>query len=178
MNLPNLLSVLRLLATPLMLWLAWHGRTDAFLLLTFAAWFTDALDGWLARRLNQCTALGARLDSWGDLAFYTALSLGSWWLWPERLRAEGLAIVLIVTSYLLPALVGVLKFRRLPSYHTWAVKGAAVVTAGGVIALLLFDLGWPLRIAAAVCIYAAVEEIAISVRLKQLRSNIASYWQL
>lgn len=178
MNLPNLLSVLRLLATPLMLLFAWRGQHDAFLLLMFAAWFTDALDGWLARRLNQCTALGARLDSWGDLAFYIALSLGAWWLWPERLRAEGTAIVLIVTSYLLPALIGALKFHRLPSYHTWAVKVAAVVTACGVIALLLFDLGWPLRIAAAVCVYAALEEIAISMRLKELRSNIASYWRL
>ncbi len=178
MNLPNLLSLLRLLATPPMLWFAWRGQHDAFLLLMLAAWLTDALDGWLARRLNQCTALGARLDSWGDLAFYIALSLGAWWLWPERLRAEGIAIVLIIISYLLPAVIGLLKFRRLPSYHTWAVKLAAVVTAGGVIGLLLLDIGWPLRIAAVVCIYAALEEIAITFRLRALRSNIPGYWRL
>lgn len=178
MNLPNLLSLLRLLATPVMLWFAWHGQYEAFLWLMLAAWFTDALDGWLARRLNQCTALGARLDSWGDLAFYSALSLGTWWLWPERLRAEGVAIVAIITSYLLPAMIGFIKFRQLPSYHTWAVKLAAVVTAVGVIGLLLFDLGWPLRIAALVCVYAAVEEIAITFRLRILRPNIRSYWQV
>lgn len=178
MNLPNLLSVLRLLATPAMLLLAWQGNGSAFLLLMVAAWCTDALDGWLARRLNQCTALGARLDSWGDLAFYIALSLGAWWLWPERLRAEGIAIVLIIASYLLPALIGLLKFRRLPSYHTRAVKAAAVVTVGGVMGLLLFDIGWPLRIAAAVCVCAALEEIAISIKLHDLRSNIRSYREL
>lgn len=177
MNLPNLLSLLRLLATPLMLWFAWHGQQQVFLWLMFAAWLTDALDGWLARRLNQCTALGARLDSWGDLAFYMALSLGTWWLWPDRLRAEGVFILLIIVSYLLPALIGLLKFRQLPSYHTRAVKVAAVVTAAGVIVLLLFDLGWPLRIAAVVCVYAAVEEIAITFKLHVLRSNIRSYWQ-
>lgn len=177
MNLPNLISLLRLLATPVMLWFAWHGLHDAFLLLMLAAWLTDALDGWLARRLKQCTTLGARLDSWGDLAFYTALSLGAWWLWPERLHAEGIAIVLIVASYLLPAIIGFLKFRQLPSYHTRAVKVAAVVTAVGVIGLLLFDIAWPLRIAAAVCVYAAVEEIAITFRLRVLRPNIRSYWQ-
>jgi Phosphatidylglycerophosphate synthase len=178
MNLPNLLSLLRLLATPLMLWFAWRGQHDAFLWLMLAAWLTDALDGWLARRLQQCTPLGAQLDSWGDLAFYIALSLGAWWLWPERLRVEGVAIVLIVVSYLLPAVIGLLKFRRLPSYHTRAVKIAAVVTAGGVIGLLLFEMGWLLRIAAVVCAYAAAEEIAITLRLHQLRSNIRSYREL
>ncbi|MEW6645712.1 MAG: CDP-alcohol phosphatidyltransferase family protein [Pseudomonadota bacterium] len=178
MNLPNLLSLLRLLATPVMLWFAWHGQHEAFLWLMLAAWLSDALDGWLARRLNQRTALGARLDSWGDLAFYTALSLGAWWLWPERLRAEGVAIVAIITSYLLPAVIGFIKFRQLPSYHTRAVKVAAVVTAMGVIGLLFFDLGWPLRLAALVCAYAALEEVAITLRLRTLRSNIRSYWQV
>lgn len=178
MNLPNLLSLLRLLATPVMLWFAWRGQQQAFLLLMLAAWLTDAVDGWLARRLKQCTALGARLDSWGDLAFYIALSLGAWWLWPERLRTEGLAIILIITSYLLPAVIGLLKFRRLPSYHTRAVKVAALVTAVGVIGLLLFDVGGPLRIAAVVCLYAAGEEIAISMKLRALRSNIRSYRDL
>lgn len=177
MNLPNLLSLLRLLATPVLLWFAWHGLHDAFLWLMFAAWFTDALDGWLARRLQQCTALGARLDSWGDLAFYSALSLGAWWLWPERLRAEGAAVVVIIVSYLLPAIIGFLKFRQLPSYHTWAVKVAAVVTAVGVSGLLLFDYAWPLRLAALVCAYAALEEVAITCKLRTLRSNIRSYWQ-
>jgi CDP-diacylglycerol--glycerol-3-phosphate 3-phosphatidyltransferase len=178
MNLPNLLSLLRLLATPLMLLLAWHGAAAFFLALMLAAWLTDALDGWLARRLQQCTALGAQLDSWGDLAFYIALSLGAWWLWPERLRAEGIAIVFIIASYLLPAVIGLLKFRHLPSYHTRAVKAAALVTAGGVIGLLIFDMAWLLRLAAVVCAYAAAEEIAITLNLRKLRSNIRSYREL
>jgi CDP-diacylglycerol--glycerol-3-phosphate 3-phosphatidyltransferase len=178
MNLPNLLSLSRLLMTPLMLLLAWRGYGTAFLVLMLAAWSTDAVDGWLARRLNQCTTLGARLDSWGDLTFYTAVSLGAWWLWPERLRAEAGVIMLIITSYLLPAIVGLLKFRRLPSYHTWAVKVAAVVSALGVVGLLVFGIGWPLYIAAILCVYAALEEIMISMKLQVLRSNIRSYREL
>lgn len=178
MNLPNALSLLRLLLAPVMVGMAWRALSDVFLLLTFAAWITDALDGYLARRLHQCSELGARLDSWGDLAFYSALAVGAWWLWPERLRAEGIFVMLLVVSYLLPALIGLLKFRRLPSYHTRAVKVAAVITAAGVAALLLFDIRWPLRLAAVVCLYAALEEIAITTRLRRLRSDIPSYWRL
>lgn len=178
MNIPNALSLLRLLVTPLMLLVAWHGAERAFLILMFMAWTTDALDGYLARRWNQCTALGARLDSIGDLAFYTALSLGAWWLWPERLQAQALAIGVIVASYLLPVFVGLIKFHRLPSYHTHAVKFAAVVTAVAVIALLVFDSGWLMYLAAPVCLYAALEEIAITLLLRELRDNIPSVWRL
>lgn len=178
MNLPNLLSLLRIVLAPLMLWLAWRGEREAFIAMLLLAWLSDAVDGWLARRLKQITELGARLDSWGDLALYLSLALGAWWLWPERIRTEALAVAIILAAYFLPVCVGLIKFRHLTSYHTWAVKAAAVTTALAVIALLLLDVGWPLRAAAAVSLYAAVEEIAISLRLQRLRSDIASYWHL
>lgn len=178
MNLPNLLSLLRIVLAPLMLWLAWRGEREAFIAMLLLAWLSDAVDGWLARRLKQITELGARLDSWGDLALYLSLALGAWWLWPERIRTEALAVAIILAAYFLPVCVGLIKFRHLTSYHTWAVKAAAVTTALAVIALLLLDVGWPLRAAAAVSLYAAVEEIAITLRLQRLRSDIASYWHL
>jgi len=175
MNLPNLLSLLRIVLAPLMLYLAWNGEREAFLVVLILAWVSDALDGWLARRLNQITALGASLDSWGDMALYFSLALGAWWLWPERLQSEAIAVSVILASYFVPVVVGLLKFHRLTSYHTWAVKAAAVATAVGVIGLLLFSLAWPLRIAAVLSFYAGMEEIMISLRLRTLRSDIASY---
>jgi len=69
MNIPNILTMGRILMIPLMVvcfyWLGEGGRTWASLLFAAAA-VTDWLDGYLARRLNQTSALGAFLDPVAD----------------------------------------------------------------------------------------------------------------
>ncbi len=69
MNLPNVLSLLRLAAVPLMvvaylLPLEWSGILAAVVF--GLASLTDLLDGYLARRLGQETILGAFLDPVAD----------------------------------------------------------------------------------------------------------------
>ncbi len=62
MNLPNLLSFTRLLLSPLILFLEFSQGIALFVLLAL----TDALDGFLARKLNQETELGKLLDPLAD----------------------------------------------------------------------------------------------------------------
>lgn len=66
---PNLASVTRILITPLVgyyLWLGTDNATLICLILLIVAALTDFLDGFLARRLNQITALGMILDPLAD----------------------------------------------------------------------------------------------------------------
>ncbi|MGX1763509.1 CDP-alcohol phosphatidyltransferase family protein, partial [Streptomyces lydicus] len=67
LTVPNVLSVLRLLGVPLLLWLMLVQRADgwAFALL-IASGVTDFLDGKLARLLDQSSRLGALLDPFVD----------------------------------------------------------------------------------------------------------------
>lgn len=60
---PNLFTLARLLAIPLFVWLLFgrHNRAAAAWLLA-ALGSTDWVDGWLARRLDQATELGAMFD--------------------------------------------------------------------------------------------------------------------
>jgi CDP-diacylglycerol--glycerol-3-phosphate 3-phosphatidyltransferase len=67
-NVPNLLSCVRLSLVPVFLWLAWNDLSRAFFVCLIVSVLTDAADGYLARRLNQSTNLGAKLDSWADLS--------------------------------------------------------------------------------------------------------------
>jgi phosphatidylglycerophosphate synthase len=71
---PNVVSCIRFLLLPGLLGLAWFGRDRLFLLVLTLSLLTDLLDGQLARWLNQRTELGAKLDSWADLA--------TWWRCP------------------------------------------------------------------------------------------------
>ena len=75
-TIPNLLSVLRLALVPVFLYLILTDHPIlAFSVLAVAS-FTDWLDGYLARRLNQTTRLGALLDPAADRLYIFATLIG------------------------------------------------------------------------------------------------------
>jgi cardiolipin synthase len=63
---PNALSVVRILLTPVFLLALWQGRPDVAWVLFVAAGVSDGLDGILARILRQRSVLGAMLDPIAD----------------------------------------------------------------------------------------------------------------
>ena len=67
-NIPNLLSLYRLLATPVLAYVAYLGEEQLFFYWFLINMFTDALDGFIARKFNMQTKLGAKLDSLADFA--------------------------------------------------------------------------------------------------------------
>lgn len=66
MNLPNLISLGRLLLVPVFAGLLLAGRPVAALVVFATAAVSDAVDGFLARALDQRTPLGAVLDPLAD----------------------------------------------------------------------------------------------------------------
>lgn len=65
-NIPNLLTLLRLLLTPVVIWLLLEGQPVAAFGLFLLAGLTDALDGMIAKRFGQETQLGAYMDPVAD----------------------------------------------------------------------------------------------------------------
>ena len=86
-QIPNLITLIRILAIAPICWLLWqHDYVNAVSLLIIAG-LSDALDGYLARRYGWFTTLGAWLDPIADKLFVAALyiTLGlqaylPWWL--------------------------------------------------------------------------------------------------
>lgn len=68
MNIPNALTVLRILMVPVIVILLMQEAFFKALILLTISGITDGLDGFLARFLNQQTALGAYLDPIADKA--------------------------------------------------------------------------------------------------------------
>jgi cardiolipin synthase len=87
-TLPNAVSALRLLGVPLFLWLVLGPEADVLaLLLLMVSGFTDWLDGYLARKLNQTSKLGQILDPVADRLYILAVVVGlalrdiiPWWV--------------------------------------------------------------------------------------------------
>lgn len=79
MNLPNLITLARLLSVPLAVWLILDGRFGAAFWIFVAAGVSDAVDGFIAKRFDSRTRLGALLDPIADKSLLVGVyvTLGS-----------------------------------------------------------------------------------------------------
>lgn len=112
LTIPNLLSVLRLIGVPVLLWLLLVRKADgwAFALLVVSG-ITDWADGKIARLMDQMSKLGAILDPFVDRLYLVATLLAllirgiiPWWV----------AGLLIARDALLSLTLIVYKRRGLP----------------------------------------------------------------
>src|ERR1022692_4410935 len=124
-NLANVITLARIALAPVLVLLAWRKQEYPFLVCLVCSLVSDIVDGQIARRCRLATPFGAQLDSWAD--FLTALTIpaGLYWLRPELVVALRTALIVAVTSYLLPIAFGFAKFRTLTSYHTFLARVAA-----------------------------------------------------
>jgi len=175
-SLPNLLSLYRVVAVPVLLGLAWLGSASLFVGAFAASLASDALDGFLARRFDCASELGAKLDSWGDLLTFAVAPLCAWWLWPDVLTAQAPFVGLVLLSYLAPIALGWLKFGSLTSYHTWGAKTSVVVMGAGFLLMVIFGPAWLFQIASLVLLVAATEEMAITTILPAPQTDVPSFW--
>jgi cardiolipin synthase len=72
MNIPNSLTILRILLVPVYIGFMTYGAYGFALLTLLVAGLTDAIDGHLARKLNQRTRLGTLLDPLADKLLLTS----------------------------------------------------------------------------------------------------------
>ena len=73
MNLPNLITLSRLLAVPILVWLIVDGILFAAFWLFVAAGVSDAIDGLVAKHLDAETELGRFLDPLADKALLVSV---------------------------------------------------------------------------------------------------------
>ncbi|MGV8990898.1 MAG: CDP-alcohol phosphatidyltransferase family protein [Thiobacillus sp.] len=139
LNLPNIITLLRLAAVPVIAWLILQQRWEAACWLFLAAAVSDGIDGLLARWLNQMTQLGAALDTVADkaLGVVTLVMLtqvGAIPLW--------VALAILVRDSIV--VLGALSYRGLAGHleihPTWLGK-THVFAEFALLALVLADLG-------------------------------------
>ena len=109
MNIPNSITIARILLVPLTVWLLISSAYDAAFLVFVAAGVSDGVDGYIARRTKTQSALGAYLDPLADKA-------------------------LMVSSY---ATLGMIK--AIPAWLVLLVITRDVLIVGGVLLAWLLD---------------------------------------
>lgn len=146
LNVPNLLTWLRILAIPLLIaiyylpdrWLGPADKNLAATILFVGAAVTDWLDGYLARRWNQTSAFGAFLDPVADKLMVTAALI----VLLQLNRVDAVVAVIIIgreiaISALREWMAELGQGKSVAVAFVGKLKTAAQMTA--IIALLLYE---------------------------------------
>lgn len=160
-SIPNLLTGLRLAVLPVLWVFAVLGRPGIVGAGLLLAWLTDALDGFLARRLGAVTTWGSRLDSIADLCLFVSALAWVTMLRPEFLHEHAVALGIWLVLGAAAYMVGWLRFRRVADLHLYSAKAANFLGFFFVTYLITFGTysRWAFYGVIGVCILAAAETL-------------------
>lgn len=175
----NGITLYRMIAAPFLIYLAFTHQFGLFKWLLAFSFFTDAIDGYLARHYKMDSIIGARFDSIADDLTIIAAIIGIYVQNSAFLLKEILPILIIVALYLLQNVLALVKYRKTTSFHTYLAKIAAVCQ--GIFLIVFFFLPEPVHwlFYATLILTGAdlVEEILLIWLLPHYRVNVKGlYW--
>lgn len=163
LNIPNLLSFLRLIGVPYFYWLITvkHSYGIAIIVL-FVSGATDWLDGYAARKLNQRTRLGELLDPLVDRLYVVAAILAL--VITDELPIILLALFLLRDAFML-VLVALLKREGYQGFPVHFIGKAATM-----------NLLWAFPLVLLGTFSGAAGTVAHNISLAFLIWGLALYW--
>ncbi len=173
---PNVVTASRLALMPAVLASALAGSRPWFAGLIATALLTDAIDGFLARRLQAYSDFGRKLDSVADYVTMLVGVTGIALLWPEIVRRELPWVITGVTAFFAVIVYGLVRLGHVPCYHTWASKAGAIVCPFTLVPLLNGWTAAPFHAAMVWLVITGVEEIAIAMLVPRHSGEMATVW--
>jgi len=172
-QLPNALSIARILASPVLLALAAAGNETAFTWVLVPALLSDIADGLIARLFGLQSRLGALLDSIADMLLLFTSLYGIWVFHPDVVAGHRPAGAVLIGAWLAENAAALLRYGRLSSFHTWLSKVAGYLL--GIFVGVLFVFGfqpWLLYLAVGVSVLGNCEELVLLALLPQWRPDV------
>ena len=177
----NALTWFRILAAPLLLILIFTDGFDIFKWLLAACFFTDLIDGYLARKFKVAAIAGAKLDSIGDDLTVLAAIIGLFVFKPEFVKEEFPVLIVVLAAFIIQTTLALIRYKKISSFHTYLAKTAAILQ--GLFFILAFLLSEPFTllfyVAAIVTTIELIEETIIVLLLPEWKANVKGlYWVL
>lgn len=130
LNAPNIITLSRIVLGFILIYMLFSGFSRLSIAILFGvAAITDALDGIVARRFKQTTALGARLDQVIDRVFYAMVivALVIWALTREPMNGHFVLMLFILSSREIVGMVGI-AIRTLMGKDLYEVRYIGKIT--------------------------------------------------
>ena len=125
-TLPNIITFMRLVGGIVLIFL--KPLSLPFVIVYSLSGFTDAIDGYVARKTGQESDFGSKLDSVADLVFYTVMMLKMLPTLIERLPLTiwylvGAILIFRIMIYMINAI----KHRKFLSSHSYLNKASGLM---------------------------------------------------
>lgn len=136
LTIPNILTLVRIALLPAIVWRYQIGDTLGAFLAYVIAMVTDAVDGIIARRFNQITALGKLLDPLADkLSLLTLLGL---FVADGQIRLWVLGLILLKEAAMIMG--GAVALKR--GIVVYALPIGKVTTCAFIASMIMRFIGW------------------------------------
>jgi CDP-diacylglycerol--glycerol-3-phosphate 3-phosphatidyltransferase len=177
----NGITLYRIVAAPILLILIFTGQFDIFKWLLGISFFTDLIDGFLARKYKVASVLGTRLDSIGDDLTVLVGVIALFVTKMEFINEQKFVFIVFLLLFLVQTTYALIRYGKITNFHTWLAKTAALLQ--GVFLLLAFFTDEPNLVlfyaAAIITILELIEEIILVRLLPDWETNVKGiYWVL
>lgn len=175
----NGITLYRIIAAPALLILLFAGKYEIFKWLLPVSFFTDLIDGFLARKYKVTSVLGTRLDSIGDDLTVLVGVIGLFYLEWGFIKEQRILFFILLALFIIQVSYAFARYGRMTNFHTYLAKLSALLQ--GVFLILTFLLGKPslplFYIAVFTTMLELLEEIILVYMLPKWQINIKGiYW--
>jgi len=175
----NGITIYRLIAAPFLIYLCIAGEQDVFKWLIAFSFFTDMIDGYLARKFKVTSIFGSRLDSLADDLTIVAAIVGMFVLKPAFVHSVFSSLIILLVLFALQNVMALRRYGKVTSFHTYLAKTSMLFQ--GIFFIILFFLPEPVYplfyAAAAITGIELIEEILLVIYLPKWKSNVKGiYW--
>lgn len=173
-NLPNAICIVRLCMIPVLWYVAIVHERWWFVGLLAFTWFTDAIDGVIARKYHLESPLGAVLDSVSDNSVQLSMPFWLYLLVPELYTHYWYLVAIMLSAFVFSM---VLQWRRRAPLHTYANKATAWLLAAFLLTTFAFGVNVIFMWFTFVCLmYALIEGILILFLRKHVSEETKTFW--
>ncbi|NEQ43102.1 MAG: CDP-alcohol phosphatidyltransferase family protein [Leptolyngbya sp. SIOISBB] len=174
-QIPSLLVGLRFAIAPFLLLDALDHQTGTVFVMGYViAVLSDIFDGVIARRLGVSTAQLRVADSWADICLYVCVALSTWLVFPQTILDFKLPLLVAIAAQLTLFVISLIKFQKLPSFHTYTAKLWGLTLLVATVGLFGFSDNKMVWLAIALCLVNSLEEIVMTLVLPEWRCDVLS----
>jgi phosphatidylglycerophosphate synthase len=138
-NIADWFSFYRIFAAPFLLLLIWFDERLIFTWLLFVSYLTDAIDGYLARKLKITSPRGSQLDSFGDQITLMVGLIGLFYFETEFIKTNLILIIIAFIPYLAQMAIAYSKYGKATAFHTYLAKLSAMMQSVFILWSLFFN---------------------------------------
>jgi CDP-diacylglycerol--glycerol-3-phosphate 3-phosphatidyltransferase len=137
-NIADWFSFYRVLAAPFLVLLLWLDERQLFAWFLLISYSTDAIDGYLARKLKITSPRGSQLDSFGDQVTLVIGLVGLLIFENEFIKKNIILISVAFVPYIIQMIIAFFKYGKATAFHTYFAKLSAIIQSAFILYSLFF----------------------------------------